>query len=82
LLPGLDIAILYPRITALGFSSGNIRGLFEHTEFATLEWRSPQICLLQDYAGKTLNRRINTKELSDIFEMSERTTRRTLMKGP
>jgi hypothetical protein len=82
LLPGLDVAILDPRIAALSFSFRDIRAPFEHTEFATLEWRSPQICFLQDYAGKTLNRRIDTKELSEIFERFERTIRRIVVKGP
>jgi hypothetical protein len=70
LLPGLDVAILYPRIAALNFSPRHIRALFEHTEFATLELRSNQICFLPDYADKTLSRRVDTKELSDIFEIS------------
>jgi hypothetical protein len=82
LLPGLGVAILYPRIAALRFSPRDIRALFKHTEFATLEWRSHQICFLQAYTGKTFNRCINMKELSDIFGMSERTIWRILAKGP
>jgi hypothetical protein len=82
LLPSLDVAILYPKSAALSFSPRDIRALFEHTEFSTLESRSHQTCFLPDYAGKTLNRLIDTKELSDIFEMSERTIRRILAKGP
>jgi hypothetical protein len=82
LLPGLDVAVLYPRISALSFSPRDIRPLLEHTEFAVLAWRGHQICFLQDYTGKTLNRRIDTKKVSDIFEMSERTIRMILAKGP
>jgi hypothetical protein len=81
-LPGPDVAIPYARIATVSFSPRNVRALFEHTEFATHEWRLHQICFLHDYAGKTFNRRLDMKELSGIFEMSERTIRRILAKGP
>jgi hypothetical protein len=69
-------------IAALSLSPRDIRALFKHMEFATFEWKSHQICFLQDCAGKTLNRHIDTKELSNIFEMFERIIRTILTKGP
>jgi hypothetical protein len=82
LMSALDVCTLYPTVAALGFSSHDMRALFQLTEFTTLQFRSRQICFLHEYAINILHQSLEKKELSEIFEMCERTIQRALAKGP
>jgi hypothetical protein len=65
-------------LSALGISDREIRGLLSHSEFPSLQFRSHQICFLHDYPCNSLNRPLNTTELSTVFEVTTAVIRRTI----
>jgi hypothetical protein len=79
-MPAMDVHTLYPKVSALGFSSCDTRALFQLTEFTTLQFRSNQISFLHEYAINILHLSIDRKELSEIFRICERTIQRTWRK--
>jgi hypothetical protein len=82
LTAGLAVVSIFPRLATLGFSDRDMRSLFERTEFAALHSRSRQVCFLADDTANILQRSLKTRELAQVFEVTERTVERILQRGP
>jgi hypothetical protein len=82
LAPAADLALIRRNLAAVDFCPRSIRFLLEHTDFPAQEFRSHQICFLNEWSRETLGRELRISELCTIFDLTERTVRRALLRGP
>jgi hypothetical protein len=69
-------------LSALGISDCEIRWILSDSEFSSLQFRLHLICFLHDYPCNSLNRPLNTTELSTVFEVTTAVIRRIVRKEP
>jgi hypothetical protein len=68
--PPVPLTTIEYNLSAFGIPDREIRELLSHSEFPSLQFRSHQICFLHDYPCNSLNRPLNTTELSTVFEVT------------
>jgi hypothetical protein len=81
LMPALDAVTLFPTVTVPGFSDRDMRALFERSEIATLLSGSHQISFLASETANILQRFLQTRELAEVFETTERSVERILQRS-
>jgi hypothetical protein len=78
----VELLIIERNRMTLGFPLRIIRFLLRHNGFPTFEFRTHQICFLNQRTRETLNRTMHLSELSILFDMTEGTVRSALARGP
>jgi hypothetical protein len=74
--PALMADRIHRNLLVLGFSDPEILGLFQHTEFLQILYKSHQLCFFGNDAKEFLNHRLGTKDLATLFELNERSVRK------
>jgi hypothetical protein len=71
-----------PRLAEISFYDSDIRALGHRALFPRLRFRSFHICFLVGDPRDMLRHQVSMRELAMVFQFSERTVRRTLLRGP
>jgi hypothetical protein len=67
---------------ALGFSEREIRGLFQHTEFLQLPYKSHQLYFFENHTRKVPSHPVAPQQPATVFKLNERTVRKHVLHGP
>jgi hypothetical protein len=82
LSPTVELGIIERNLMALGFPPQTICLLLRHSDFPTFEFRTHQICFLNQSIRETFNRTTHLSELSTLFDIAERTVPRPFARRP
>jgi hypothetical protein len=70
------------RLTPVDFCPRSIRLLLDHSDCPGQKFRAHQMCFLDEWSRETLGHELSISGLCIIFETTERTVRRALIRGP
>jgi hypothetical protein len=82
LSPAMKLGLTEWNLITLGFPPRAIRLLLRRSNFPPFEFRTHQVCFLNEWTRETLNGTMHLSEISTLSDMTGRTVRRAFARGP